>query len=145
MVKSECRVSVIMCMQKGYSCVVRSVRSKRFIGTGFSSIMCMQRNKGVYMSLELVDWTMRVYVRDRRCKTGERICNTYTYKSKHERWMADEVLDLQCGLYPAERYRIEVDPVWVTVVSLQTGLPVVIRYEDRGGVYDPSQESYWTC
>lgn len=61
--------------------------------------------------IELKDWTMRIYAKDRRTKTGERCIRTYAYKSKHEQWMREEVRDLQSGLYPAEKYRFEVDNV----------------------------------
>jgi hypothetical protein len=54
---------------------------------------------------------MRIYVKDRRCKSGERILNTYSYRSKHYQWMLEEVRDLQSGLYPVEKSRIEVDQV----------------------------------
>jgi hypothetical protein len=94
--------------------------------------------------MELMDWTMRVYVQDRRCKGGERILKTYAYRNKHLHWMLEEVRDLQSGLYPAPRFRFEVDPTFVTVTSLQTGELVRIRAEDRGGPCDPSMERFWT-
>ena len=99
--------------------------------------------------MELKDWTMRIYVRDRRYKTGERVINTYSYKGKHEQWMHEEVRDLMgcgdwTGIFPAPKYRIEVDPVYCTVKSLMTGADVQIRYEDRVSAQDPSQERYWT-
>ena len=96
------------------------------------------------MALELMDWTMRIYAKDRRYKAGERIVNTYVYWNQHEQWMREEVRDLQAGLYPAPKYRFEVDPTFVTVKNLMTGLPVVIRAEDRGGPCDPSMEQYWS-
>lgn len=96
------------------------------------------------MSLELKDWSMRIYVKDRRCKAGERIFKTYTYRDKHEDWMREEVRDLQAGLYPAPKYRFEVDPLWVRVRNLMTGEMVTIPAEDRGGPCDPSMEQYWS-
>lgn len=97
------------------------------------------------MSIVMQDWTMRVYVQDRRTKTGERILHTYSYPNKHEAWMREEVRDLQSmALYPAPKYRIEVDPVYCTVKSLMTGQDVQIRTEDRGGPCDPSMERYWS-
>ena len=97
------------------------------------------------MSIVMQDWTMRVYVQDKRTKSGERLLRTYSYPNKHEAWMKEEVRDLQSmALYPAPKYRIEVDPVYTTVKSLMTGEDVQIRYEDRGTAQDPSQERYWT-
>ena len=96
------------------------------------------------LSLEMKDWTMRIYVQDKRTKTGERLLRTYSYPNHHEGWMLEEVRDLQVALYPAPKYRIEIDPVYCTVKSLMTGQDVQIRYEDRGTAQDPSQERYWT-
>jgi len=96
------------------------------------------------MALELTDWTMRIYVKDRRCKAGERILKTYAYQAKHEQWMREEVRDLQAGLYPAPKYRFEVDPTFVSVKSLMSGEMVQIRAEDRGGPCDPSTERFWS-
>ena len=93
--------------------------------------------------IELKDWTMRIYVRDRRCKAGERILKTYAYENKHLHWMLEEVRDLQAGLYAGDKYRFEIDPTYVTVISLMNGEPVRIRAEDQGGPCDPSMESYW--
>jgi hypothetical protein len=93
--------------------------------------------------MELMDWTMRIYVQDRRCKAGERILKTYAYQNKHLQWMREEVRDLQAGLYPAPKFRFEVDPTFVTVINLMDGEPVRIRAEDRGGPCDPSMESFW--
>ncbi len=97
------------------------------------------------MSLELEDWTMRVYVKDRRCKGGERILKTYHYTDKHEAWMQEEVLDLSMGLYPKPKYRIEVDRAWVRVRCLMSGKEVKIAAEDRGSACDPSMERYWSA
>ena len=93
--------------------------------------------------IELADWTMRIYIRDRRCKSGERILKTYVYARKHLQWMQEEVRDLQAGLYAGDRYRFEIDPTYVTVINLMTGEPVQIPAVDRGGPCDPSQEHYW--
>lgn len=59
--------------------------------------------------IELNDYVMRIYVQDRRTKTGERLVGTYAYPQKHDQWMREEVRDLQSGLYPPSRYRFEVD------------------------------------
>ncbi len=95
------------------------------------------------MAIELMDWTMRIMIKDRRYKEGWRPHKTYVYKDKHEGWMHEEIRDLG-GLYPAHKYHIEVEPVYVTVKSLMTGEPVKILYTDRGTACDPSMERYWT-
>jgi len=95
--------------------------------------------------IELKDWTMRIYVQDRRCKSGERIFKTYVYLNKHEGWMQEEVRDLQSGLYPAPKYRFEINPTYVTVKNLMTGAEVQVPAEDRGGPCDSSMERYWSA
>jgi hypothetical protein len=94
--------------------------------------------------IELKDYTLYVYVKDRRTKAGERLQGKYPYLQKHEQWMREEVRDLQAGLYPAPKYRLEFRDTYVTVKSLMTGADVQIRTEERGGVCDPSMERYWT-
>lgn len=94
--------------------------------------------------IELNDYTMRIYVKDRRTKTGERVLKTYVYQHKHDRWMKEEVRDLQAGAYPAPKYRFEVEQTYCTVKSLMNGQPVRILTSDRGGSCDPSTEQYWS-
>ena len=94
--------------------------------------------------IELQNYTMHIWVKDRRTKTGERLCSTYVYQNKHDQWMKEEVRDLQSGLYPANKFRIEVTPTFCKVKSLMTGEEVTIRVEDRGGVCDPSTEQFWS-
>ena len=93
--------------------------------------------------IELQDYTMRIYVQDRRYKAGERILNTYVYKQKHLKWMQEEVRDLQAGLYPAPRFRIEFDPTTKWVKNLMTGEMVQIAW-DTPHSCDPSTETYWS-
>lgn len=57
--------------------------------------------------IKMQRYTMRIYVKDRRTKSGERLLNTYTYGNRYEGWMQEEVRDLQSGLYPAPKYRLE--------------------------------------
>lgn len=65
--------------------------------------------------IELKDWTMHIWRQDRRCRSGERAHKTYVYVRKHEQWMREEVRDLQAGLYPADQFRIEINPVAITL------------------------------
>lgn len=58
--------------------------------------------------IELRTYTMYIWVKDRRTKSGERAYRTYVYADKHDTWMQEEVRDLQSGLYPVDKYRIEV-------------------------------------
>lgn len=57
--------------------------------------------------MKLTNWTMKIYAKDRRFKTGERLVRTYAYRNKHHGWMMEEISDLQAGLYPGEKFRFE--------------------------------------
>ncbi len=58
--------------------------------------------------IELHNYTMYIWSNDKRCKSGERLRSTYAYPQRHDLWMKEEVRDLQAGLYPTNKFRIEV-------------------------------------
>lgn len=92
-----------------------------------------------------MDWCLRVYKKDLRCKAGERMVYEYHYPDWSRESMAAEVADLRKDLYPAkDGWRLEFHEAWVTVKNMMTGKDVQIRAEDRGGVCDPSQERFWS-
>lgn len=94
---------------------------------------------------EMRNWHLHVYVRDRRYKTGWRYQDVYFYERKHEQWMREEVRDLQAGLYPVDKYRLEFNPTTCQVRNLMTGELVEIEWSARGGPCDPSMESFWSA
>ena len=92
-----------------------------------------------------MDWTLRVYKRDLRCKGGERHVKDYTYPNWTREQMAAEVGVLRSLHYKSkDGWRLEFHEAWVTVKNLMSGQDVQIRAEDRGGVCDPSQERFWS-
>jgi len=94
---------------------------------------------------ERKDWILRVYKRDYRCKTRERLVKTYPYVDWTESQMAAEVTDLRRDLYKREDgWRLEFEASWYKVKSLISGQEVTVRAEDRGTCCDPSQERFWT-
>lgn len=92
-----------------------------------------------------MDWCLRVYKKDMRYKSGERMVNEYHYPDWTRGEMANEVSDLRSTCYkPADGWRLEFHEAWVTVKNMMTGQDITIRAADKGGVCDPSQERYWT-
>ena len=93
------------------------------------------------MSERKTDYVVRVYRRDLRYKTGERLISETRHDGVTEGWMYTytRAIKLQPGVS-----RVEYLEQWTTVRNLMSGREVTIRSEDRGGVCDPSTESFWT-
>lgn len=90
-------------------------------------------------------YKLKVYKKDRRCKNGLRLVNSYDYKSYDDTAMVHEVVHLKSTLYKAsDGWELDVEPLTVEVKNLMTGEMVTIRYEDRGTACDPSMERYWS-
>lgn len=90
------------------------------------------------------NYTIYVYKRDGRTKTGERAVATFVMSSTDEITVQGECIGLLNTTYPIKRgYRIEYHPSTKTVKNLMTGKSVEI---DRDTPYccDPSSEAYWS-
>jgi len=89
------------------------------------------------------DYTMYIYKRDGRCKTGERLYSTTVWTNRDEAGMrreSNEVYDL----YPATKgWRFEYHPTMKTVKSLMTGKDVQIP-SDTPWCCNPASETYWS-
>lgn len=91
------------------------------------------------------NYTLEVFKKDRRCRSGERFCKRYQYRDVSSTWMAEEVSDLQRRLYRSQDgWRLEWHPSTVWVSSLASGRLVEIAYDEAGTACDPSQERYWS-
>ena len=89
-------------------------------------------------------FTMYIYKRDRRTKTGERLVSTTVWQHRDAAEMAREVRELQYELWPVSQgFRIEFVPTMKTVKNLMTGAAVEIAH-DTPRSCDPSSELYWT-
>lgn len=56
------------------------------------------------------DWTLYIYRRDRRCKTGERVFSTTVWTGRNSATMGREITELY-PLYPATQgWRMEFHP-----------------------------------
>ena len=91
----------------------------------------------------MLNYTLEIYVQDRRTKTGERLFGKYDYHKVSGTWMQEEMADLRWKLYPSPKYRMELHDTFVERVNIMTGE----RYQER---YDtpyncsPSSETYWS-
>lgn len=88
-------------------------------------------------------WTMYIYKRDRRTKTGERLFNTSVWTDRTLEGMEREMRELARDLYPGTDWRFEFVPTFKTVKNLMTGEDVVIPH-DTPRSCDPSSELYWS-
>lgn len=53
-------------------------------------------------------YTLLVYKKDRRCKAGEKLVNTYRYENYSGHAMMEEIKDLRyMGLYPRDKFRLD--------------------------------------
>lgn len=89
------------------------------------------------------DYTMCIYKKDRRCKSGERLFSTTSWSHRDEAEMRREVRELQYSLYPVSQFRIVFHPKTVIVKNLMTGKPVEID-ADTPWCCNPASETYWS-
>lgn len=59
--------------------------------------------------MKLLNYTVRAYVKDRRYKAGERIVKTHSFQISDPTWSHASAKALVAGLYPDNKFRIEVD------------------------------------
>jgi hypothetical protein len=89
------------------------------------------------------NWTMYIYKRDQRYKTGERLFSTTVWQGRDAEGMKRECNELY-DLYPATGgWRMEYFPTTKIVKNLMTGQDVEIAY-DTPRSCDPSSELYWS-
>jgi hypothetical protein len=90
------------------------------------------------------NWTLYIWKRDRRTKTGERLFSTTVWSDRTVDTMDNEMRGLRAQLYPTlEGWRLEAVPTTKTVKNLMTGALVEIPH-DTPRSCDPSSELYWT-
>ena len=92
------------------------------------------------------DYTLYIYKRDARCKTGERLYSTSVWRDRDQASMDREVIDLSRSLYrvgAGNGWRFEYVPTMKTVRNLMSGKDVQIPH-DTPRSCDPSSETYWS-
>ena len=90
-----------------------------------------------------MNYTLEVYVQDRRTIVGEKLKGKYEYKDVTEQWIREEIRDLKHRLYPSPKYRIELKETYVTRKNMMSGVEFQERY-DTPNFCSPASESYWS-
>jgi hypothetical protein len=89
------------------------------------------------------DYTLYIYKRDGRTKSGERLFSTTVWPNRDAEGMKRECNELY-DLYPATGgWRMEYFPSMKTVRNLMSGKDVQIAH-DTPRSCDPSSELYWS-
>jgi hypothetical protein len=89
------------------------------------------------------DYTMYIYKKDARKKSGERLVSTTVWRDRDAAGMQRESNELT-DLYPtAKGYRMEWVPTMKTVRNLMSGVEIQIPH-DTPRSCDPSSELYWS-
>jgi hypothetical protein len=89
------------------------------------------------------DYTLYIYKRDGRTKSGERLFSTTVWPNRDAESMKRECNELY-DLYPATGgWRMEYFPSMKTVRNLMSGKDVQIAH-DTPRSCDPSSELYWS-
>jgi hypothetical protein len=91
----------------------------------------------------MLEYTLEIYVKDRRCKSGERLFGKYDYHKVSGNWMMEEMRDLRRRLYPEPKYRMEMHETYVYRKNMMTGEEFKERY-DTPYYCSPSSETYWS-
>lgn len=91
----------------------------------------------------MLNYTLEIYVQDRRTKAGERLFGKYDYTGVSGTWMQEEMTDLRWKLYPSPKYRMELHDTFVERVNVITGEQYQERYDTPYNC-SPSSETYWS-
>ena len=91
----------------------------------------------------MLNYTLEIWVQDRRTKTGQRLFGKYDYTRVSGTWMQEEMQDLRRRLYPSPKYRMELYDTYVTRTNALTGAEYEERY-DTPRSCSPSSELYWS-
>jgi hypothetical protein len=90
-----------------------------------------------------MEYTLRIFKFDKRCKSGEMHFGDYDYEGKSQTWMQEEMSDLRRNLYPTAKFRMELHETYVTRKNLLSGKEYQERF-DTPNYCSPSSESYWS-
>ena len=84
-------------------------------------------------------YTLEVYRKDRRCKSGERLYMKRDYNTDNLSMLEHTVKHT----WPASKFRTELHKTWVTRKNMMSGKEYQERY-DTPYFCSPSSESYWS-
>lgn len=89
-------------------------------------------------------FTLEIYKKDARKKTGERLVGKYDYDRKDRDAMQREIDQRIGGVHrQVDGYRFEIHETYVTKTNMMSGKEFVERY-DRPNHCSPSSETYWS-
>jgi hypothetical protein len=105
----------------------------------------MLRNYPAYFPVEEKQYTVEVYKRDGRRKSGESLVKKYDLSVKAPLKSAEtHVGAIQIATYPVSKgYRVELHETYVTRKNILSGEEFQERY-DTPSFCSPSSESYWS-
>jgi len=86
-----------------------------------------------------MQYTVEVYKRDLRRKTGYRLTDKVDYDSMS----LQELEQIYGRMYPQPRYRVAIHETYVTRTNLMSGTKFQERY-DTSYYCSPSSETYWS-
>jgi hypothetical protein len=88
-------------------------------------------------------FTIEIYKKDARKKTGERLVGKYDYDRKDREAMLRETNELYELYHPKMGYRFEIHETYVKRNNLMGGAEYQERY-DTPRFCSPSSEAYWS-
>lgn len=88
-------------------------------------------------------FTLEIYKKDKRTKSGERFIGKYDYDRKDMDSMKREIRELYPTYKESDGYRFEVFETMVTRTNMMSGREYQERY-DTPRYCSPSSESYWS-
>lgn len=105
----------------------------------------MLRNTPAFFPVEEKEYTVEVYKRDGRLKSGESLVKKYDMSGATSRKSAEaHVAVIQISTYPPSKgYRVELHETYVTRKNILSGEEFKERY-DTPYFCSPSSESYWS-
>ena len=89
------------------------------------------------------DWTLYIYKRDRRTKSGERLFSTTVWPGLDRDGINRTVTELYPLYKATDGWRMEAVPSMKTVRNLMSGVEIEIPH-DTPRSCDPSSELYWS-
>jgi hypothetical protein len=88
-------------------------------------------------------FTLEVYKRDGRTKSGERFIGKYDFDRKDREAMLRESNEIYYLYHPDQGYRCEIHETYVTRTNMMGGAEYQERY-DTPRHCSPSSEAYWS-
>ena len=88
-------------------------------------------------------FTLEIYKKDARKKTGERLVGKYDYDRADRKAMLRESNELYDLYHPSKGYRFEIHETYVKKHNLLGGNEFMERY-DTPYYCSPASESYWS-